>query len=80
VTAFLTLVALFGLAGLFLLLGFGIADERLAGDRAKLDQQRQLLDAEWRTLDATQRIRGVFLAARRAMQHEADRYDHRNGP
>jgi hypothetical protein len=46
--------------------GYVLAHERLADARAALD-------AEWRALDNTRRVRAVFLHARRAMQAEAHR-------
>jgi Na+-transporting NADH:ubiquinone oxidoreductase subunit NqrC len=58
-------------AGVFVTLGYVLAEGKLAHDRAELDQQRQVLDAEWTALENTQRVRAVFLAARRAMQREA---------
>jgi Na+-transporting NADH:ubiquinone oxidoreductase subunit NqrC len=58
-------------AGVFVMLGYVLAEDKLAADRAELDQQRQVLDAEWTALENTQRVRSVFLAARRAMQREA---------
>lgn len=54
-------------------LGYQLAKDHLHGDgdRAWITAQRQALDAEWRALDHTRRVRAVLLEARRAMQAEA---------
>lgn len=51
--------------------GYQFAVDKLHEDRTQVEQQKAALRAEWRQLDATQRIRSVFLSARRTMQAEA---------
>lgn len=68
-----TVIAVTVLVGLLVGLGWQLAVENLRYVRSGLQNQRDLLDAEWRALDDTRRIREVFLVARRAMQREADR-------
>lgn len=53
--------------------GWWLAISGLRAERDGLHQQRQALDAEWTALDDTRRVREVFLVARRALQHEAQR-------
>lgn len=60
-------------AGVFIWLGYQIAVDKLHHDREQVEQQQAALQAEWRQLDTTRRIRSVFLSARRAMQAEATR-------
>ncbi|WP_436495541.1 hypothetical protein [Actinokineospora sp. HUAS TT18] len=56
--------------GLLVWLGYECAGVKLSYDRARVRVQRQALEAEWRSLEQTDRVRSVFLAARRAMQRE----------
>lgn len=65
-------VAAITLVGLFVWLGWQLALEHFRHVQSGLQQQRDLLDAEWQALDNTRRVREVFLLARRAMQREAD--------
>jgi cell division protein FtsL len=60
-------------AGAFIWLGYQFAVDQLHHDQEQVDQQKAALQAEWQQLDATRRVRSVFLAARRAMQAEATR-------
>lgn len=66
-------VLLVVIAGVFIWLGYQFAVDQLHHDREQVDQQKAALKAEWQQLDATRRVRSVFLAARRAMQAEAAR-------
>lgn len=61
-------------AGVLLWLGYWVAVEKLSHDRARVVRERTALDAEWKALDRTRRVREVFFDARRAMQEEAQRY------
>jgi hypothetical protein len=54
-------------------LGYQLAVGKLRDDRAAVEQQRVALQAEWQQLDASRRVRSIFLSARRAMQAEAVR-------
>lgn len=58
------------------LLRFGYlwAQDQLAAERTELAQRRASLDAEWRALENTRRVRTVFLDAHRAMRDEARRH------
>ena len=67
------------LVGLVVALGWWLAMEHLAAFRRSLHLQRNLLDAEWRALDQTRRVREVFLAARRNMQQQANQDEQRGG-
>ncbi len=68
------------LAALLIVLGWQMAVGHFRRDRDHLLLQRQALNAEWKTLENTRRVRGLFLDARRAMQREADvRYRFRRG-
>ena len=69
VAIFLLLMAAF-----LIWLGYQLAVTKLRADRARLDYQQAALAEEWRRLDHTRRVRAVFLAARRAMRAEADRF------
>lgn len=60
-----------------LYLGWRLAIHDLRRQRQGLRAERDLLDAAWRALDDTRRVREVFLVARRAMQREATRQYHR---
>lgn len=53
-------------------LGYWLAVGRLRDAHAFIAQQKAALDAQWWQFDQMRRIRSVFWAARRAMQHEAD--------
>ena len=52
-------------------LGYQLARERMRDTRDWIAHQKAALDAEWRQLDQTRRIRSVFWAARQAMHAEA---------
>lgn len=51
--------------------GWWLAIAQLRQERSELQAKRGQLDAEWRALDNTRRLREVFLGARRAMQRQA---------
>jgi hypothetical protein len=51
--------------------GYQLARDRTRDERAWIAHQKAALDAEWRQLDQTRRIRSVFWAARQAMHAEA---------
>lgn len=68
----LTFFLLVGAAAL-IWVGYQIAVDKLHEDRTRVEQQTAALKAEWQQLDATRRVRSVFLSARRAMQAEAAR-------
>lgn len=53
---------------------------RLLSYREEVERQRQQLDAEWRALDNTRRLRAVFLDARRQMADEARLHGMRPDP
>ncbi|MDQ3763029.1 MAG: hypothetical protein M3460_15690 [Actinomycetota bacterium] len=53
-------------------LGYQLARDRTRDEHAWIAQQKAALDAEWRQLDQTRRIRSVFWAARQAMHAEAE--------
>ena len=52
--------------------GWWLAMQQSHVERRRLRLQRDLLEAEWRALDQARQVREVFLAARRAMQRQAD--------
>lgn len=54
-------------------LGYWVAVAKLRSDRQRIKHERTALDAEWRALDRTRRVREIFLNARRAMHEEAQR-------
>lgn len=58
-------------------LGYQWAMDKTRVERVQLAQERSVLEAEWQALDQAQRIRDVFLDARRAMQAEAQRHTNR---
>lgn len=60
-------------AAALLWLGYQLAADKLHRERQQLKQEKAALQAEWRQLDQTRRVRAVFLTARRAMQQEAMR-------
>lgn len=66
------LLLLLILGGLLVFLGWQLALQYLRDQRDVLLVQRQALDAEWRALENTRQVRGVFLDARRSMQRDAD--------
>lgn len=68
VVSLISVVLLVGLVVGLVYLGWVTAHNRLR-------HERQLLDAEWRALDDTRRIRAIFLTARRALQADASRRD-----
>jgi cell division protein FtsL len=53
--------------------GYEWAADNLRDQRAKVAEQRAALDAEWKALNQTQKVRMVFFRARRAMQAESHR-------
>ncbi|MGH3874929.1 MAG: hypothetical protein ACRDSR_26075 [Pseudonocardiaceae bacterium] len=53
-------------------LGYQLARDRMRDEHAWIAHQKAALDAEWRQLDQTRRVRSVFWAARQAMHAEAD--------
>lgn len=61
-------------------IGWWLARLRHRRERARLQQTRELLDAEWQALDGTRRVREVFMTARRAMQQTADREQQERRP
>lgn len=67
----LIIICILVAAGAFLWLGYQLAVGKLDDDRQQVEQQQDALKAEWQQLDATRRLRAVFLSARRAMQAEA---------
>lgn len=74
-------VVLAGLGlGAVVYLGWWLAISGLRRERSQLQTERTALDAEWQALDNTRRVRAVFLAARRAMQREAQAHYHRGEP
>lgn len=58
----LLLVAL--VMGLFVWLGYKLARELGTAERAELDVQRQVLDAEWTALEQARQVNDVFFQAR----------------
>jgi cell division protein FtsL len=68
----IVLLLLVGMAAL-IWVGYQFAVDKLHEDRTQVEQQKAALKAEWQQLDATRRIRSVFLSARRTMQAEAAR-------
>jgi hypothetical protein len=52
-------------------LGYQLARNRMQDTHAWITHQKAALDAEWRQLDQTRRVRSVFWAARQAMHAEA---------
>jgi hypothetical protein len=74
---FILLFLLAAMAGL-IALGYVLARDKLVGDQAELDQQRQVLDVEWQALENGRRVNDVFFQARQAMR-EAER-EQRPGP
>lgn len=52
-------------------LGYQLARDRMRDEHAWIAHQKAALDAEWRQLDQTRRVRSVFWAARQAMHAEA---------
>lgn len=64
---FILLFLLAIMAGL-IALGYCLAADRLADDRAQLDVQRQALDIEWQALENGRRVNEVFFQARQAMR------------
>jgi cell division protein FtsL len=68
----IVLLLLIGMAAL-IWIGYQFAVDKLHEDRTQVEQQKAALKAEWQQLDATRRVRSVFLSARRAMQAEAAR-------
>lgn len=64
------LLAVLAAAMVLVRLGYVFAADRLAAGWDELDARREMLDAEWRALDDTRRIRTVFLKARQAMRTE----------
>lgn len=62
------------ISALLVAIGYGLAVNELYYDRTDVEAQRQALDDEWRMLDQTRRVRSIFLAARQAMQAEAQRH------
>ncbi len=69
-----------GLCGGLIVIGYVYAAYRLLSYREAVEQQRQQLDAEWRALDNTRRLRAVFLDARRQMADEARLHGLRSDP
>jgi hypothetical protein len=53
-------------------LGYQLARDRTRDEHDWIAHQKAALDAEWRQLDQTRRVRSVFWAARQAMHAEAD--------
>lgn len=70
-----TVLALLVGVGLLIAAGWWLAHEQLQAHWQRLRTARSVLDAEWRALEQTRRVRETFLLARRAMQAEADRQD-----
>jgi cell division protein FtsL len=73
-TVMLAIAVVLLVAGLcvgLMAIGYIYAACRLLSSREAVEQQRQQLDAEWRALDNTRRLRAVFLDARRQMAEEA---------
>ncbi|OLT23163.1 hypothetical protein BJF78_07360 [Pseudonocardia sp. CNS-139] len=68
-----TVVVLVVLLGLLVALGWALAVDHHQEQAHRLRQQREALDAEWRALEQTARVRAVFLGARRAMHEESVR-------
>lgn len=75
----LILLAPLAVAALCGWIGYHCAHHELRYERLRVKQERQALDAEWRSLEQTQRVRAVFLDARRAMQAEAARTIYQEG-
>lgn len=76
-------VVFFLVAGLcvgLIAIGYVYAACRLLSYREEAEQQRQQLDAEWRALDNTRRLRSVFLDARRQMADDARLHGMRPNP
>jgi predicted Holliday junction resolvase-like endonuclease len=71
-TLILTFFLLVGMAAL-IWIGYQLAVDKLHEDQNQVEQQKAALKAEWQQLDATRRVRSVFLSAQRAMQAEAAR-------
>jgi hypothetical protein len=70
---FFVFVLLMALVAFLVWLGYVLARERTSAERAELDEQRDVLDAEWTALEQTRRVNDVFFRARDAMrQTEAD--------
>jgi uncharacterized membrane protein len=53
-------------------LGYQLARDRMRDEHAWIAHQKAALNAEWRQLDQTRRIRSVFWTARQAMHAEAE--------
>lgn len=64
---FIVLFLLTLMAGL-IWLGYLLAHDKLTGDQAELDQQRQALGVEWQALENGRRVNDVFFRARQAMR------------
>jgi sulfite exporter TauE/SafE len=71
-TQMLTVTLAAVIALMLVWLGYQLARDRMRDTQAWITHQKAALDAEWRQLDQTRRIRSVFWAARQAMHAEAD--------
>jgi predicted Holliday junction resolvase-like endonuclease len=70
-TPMLTVAVAVVVALMLVWLGYQLARNRIRDTQAWITHQKAALDAEWRQLDQTRRVRSVFWAARQAMHAEA---------
>jgi hypothetical protein len=70
-TQMLTVTLAAIVAPMLVWLDYQLARNRMQDEHTWITQQKAALDAEWRQLDQTRRVRSVFWAARQAMHAEA---------
>ena len=70
--ALVVVLLVLALGAWFLWIGYRLAEDKLAQDRAVVEQQRQALAVEWQALENGRRVNDVFFQARQAMR-EAER-------
>lgn len=71
-TPMLTITVAAVVALMLVWLGYQLARDRMRDTCDWIAHQKAALDAQWRQLDQTRRVRSVFWAARQAMHAEAD--------
>ncbi|PWW53674.1 hypothetical protein [Actinokineospora spheciospongiae] len=62
--AWLLVILVASAVGVLVWLGYRLAKDEMAAERASVETERQVLDAEWRALEQTRQINDVFFTAR----------------